>query len=380
MGPSVPTRKIKSKKDTRVLIVGAGASIAAGYPSAEVLLETLGNDAQTPGNAQQLTDAWKLWKEIIRSAPIEIQHLLTARNPEIVLSLLDLCEEYVREHFENIFPGDRGRQAADQSLGSDRLDPGLYAREGHRWIDDAARVKNQLILLLGEYFTWRHAQDAEHPERRAYLRNLLGELRLGDVVITLNWDSTIERTLLELGRWSPRDGYGFKKRFGSDSIEPAKKLPQILTTRSEILVLKLHGSVGWHAGNNNELIFDDLWLQHLLPALLKETIVDSDARPFADTLPHALAYPSFLKRFQNRLILEIWHRADEALRRAHEVQIWGYSLPPSDSAVGVLLQPLRVRALAGKIRPEVYNPNGEHLDRFRQFFDAHVSLHKMGLG
>lgn len=362
----------------RALILGAGASVSAGYPSAEALLETLGEDAQESGDSQ-LGEAWKRWKEVIRDAPSEIRHLLKAKNPEIVLSLLDLCQEYVEENFEIIFPGDKGRQAADQSLDHDRLDAALFTDPGHAWIDNAVRVKNLLILLLGEYFMWRHHRDAEDPKRRSYLEDLLSGLKAGDVVITLNWDTTVERTLLELGRWSPADGYGFTKRFRS--AEPGDEpVPNILSKKSKIRVLKLHGSVGWRSGNPDELIFENLWLHDLLPQSLDLPIVDRDDRPFADTLPHALAYPSFLKRFENRFMLEIWRQADQSLRVADKVEIWGYSFPPSDSAVGVLLQSLRARARDGDIRPAVYNPNGKHLDRFRQFFDRQVSLHKTRLG
>ena len=109
-------------------------------------------------------------------------------------------------------------------------------------------------------------------------------------------------------------------------------------------MLKLHGSVGWRSGGPDELSFDDLYLSYLLPESLQSSIVDVDARPFHDSLPHALAYPSFMKRLENRFILDIWRRADEALRRADEVEIWGYSLPPSDSTARVLLQSLRPRA------------------------------------
>jgi hypothetical protein len=62
------------------------------------------------------------------------------------------------------------------------------------------------------------------------------------------------------------------------------------------------------------------------------------------------------------------------------VEIWGYSLPPSDAAARVLLQSLRWSA-PNREGPRilVHNPNGEHLDRFRQFFDGQVSLDKRRL-
>jgi hypothetical protein len=105
-------------------------------------------------------------------------------------------------------------------------------------------------------------------------------------------------------------------------------------------------------------------------------LVDADARAFHDMLPPQLSYPSFMKRFENRYIRSIWRCADAALRSADIVEFWGYSLPASDSAIGVLLQALRWRNEAGQVRIFVHNPSGEHLDRFRQFFDGRAFLDK----
>ena len=51
-------------------------------------------------------------------------------------------------------------------------------------------------------------------------------------------------------------------------------------------------------------------------------------RPSQDTLPPLIAYPSFLKRFENRYILEIWQRADDAVRKADELEIWEVTACP----------------------------------------------------
>ena len=48
-----------------------------------------------------------------------------------------------------------------------------------------------------------------------------------------------------------------------------------------------------------------------------------------------LAYPSFLKKLDVSATLEIWQQADAALRQGDEVEVWGYSLPESDSAMRV---------------------------------------------
>lgn len=167
----------------RVILLGAGASICAGYPTAEELFDTLERDV---AESHELSDAWERWREVVADSPPEVQPLLIAKNPEIVLSFLDLCEMFISENFEKIFPGEKGREAADQSLGSDRLDCELFSNAGHAWLHNASEAKNRLILLLGEYFMWRHVADSENAKQRGYLRDLLSSLETGDVVITFN--------------------------------------------------------------------------------------------------------------------------------------------------------------------------------------------------
>ena len=60
----------------------------------------------------------------------------------------------------------------------------------------------------------------------------------GDMVITFNYDVSLERELRRAGKWEIRDGYGFD--LGVDSLPP-----------SAIRVLKLHGSTNWI-----DLLFD----------------------------------------------------------------------------------------------------------------------------
>ncbi len=228
----------------RVLVLGAGASLHAGYPKAVDLFPTLKRDAKE-SHAIHLENAWDRWTQAVDTAPDEIKVLLAAQNPEIVLSILDLCEMFNRENFEEVFPQENRSEAVTQSLSSEQIDPRLFASRAHAWLDAAGNAKNGLVLSLSEYFLWKHEEDRGYPDKRDYLRVLLRPLAVGDVVLTLNWDTTVERTLFEMGRWSPRDGYGFIKRlrvaeeFGDD-----RSLPLQLLTPSEIQVLKLHGSVG----------------------------------------------------------------------------------------------------------------------------------------
>jgi hypothetical protein len=340
--------KTGSGEKMRVVILGAGASICAGYPPAEDLLRKLKEDAKHVG--LELRDAWDVWAEVVASAPEEVHPLLTARNPEIVLSFLDLCKMFLDENFTAVSPA---------------------------WLSNASTAKNSLIHLLGDYFMWKHVEDSQHTDRRAYMREMLRDLKAGDAVVTFNWDTVVERSLLELGRWNPTDGYGFIKSFRDasdidDFNGPAHPLAEPLPKQSEIRVLKLHGSVGWRRGSRDELLFDNDYLNHLLPEPL-QCMVDADIRKFRNSLRPLLAYPSFLKQLDNRIILNIWQQAHEALGRAKEVEIFGYSLPPSDSAARGLLLPLRSRGISGDARIAVHNPKPDHLKRFHQFFDGKAS-------
>jgi hypothetical protein len=65
-----------------------------------------------------------------------------------------------------------------------------------------------------------------------------------------------------------------------------------------------------------------------------------------------LAYPSFLKKLDVPAILDIWRKADVALRQADDIEIWGYSLPESDASARVLFNSLRDRP--GRDAPRVH--------------------------
>lgn len=59
----------------------------------------------------------------------------------------------------------------------------------------------------------------------------------GDVIATFNYDTALEIELGRAGKWHPRDGYGFDISSGE--------------TKSDVILLKLHGSVNWQASVMN---------------------------------------------------------------------------------------------------------------------------------
>jgi hypothetical protein len=346
----------------KVLLLGAGASKAACYPLASQLMEAVKAEAEGPSRQNVLVSQdWKEWQRFKDQATGATKELLSDQNPEVVLSFLDLCGEV-----RNV--GEAGEASA--------------ARDG-------------FLRCLEYFFQAKHFDDSKNRWRRDYLRPVLDDLHPGDAVITLNWDTTIERTLYEDGgwaRWNPVAGYGFHKELckGLDNsgIRPHGPLPTELNVPSEVRVLKLHGSVGWYEAGGDQVYFSKAyflnWFQFSErgePLSLFDPLA-----PSIGPEHHAVwAYPSFLKRFRGKEMRQVWQLADEALRQAERVEVWGYSLPESDSAVRVLLNVLPGRLKRGEVticvhiygdRPEARKAR----DRWRTLLEKRECVDEQRLG
>lgn len=63
----------------------------------------------------------------------------------------------------------------------------------------------------------------------------------------------------------------------------------------------------------------------------------------------------------------IWDQANKSLALAESVEIWGYSLPQSDTAVRILLNILRFRLANREVRVQVHEGVPEVRDRWQRF-------------
>ncbi len=198
-----------------------------------------------------------------------------------------------------------------------------------------------------------------------------------------NWDSATERSLAELGKWNPLDGYGFERELLLKSGIDPKPLPAgCREERSAIKVLKLHGSVGWHLTRDRQIYFSNLYFLRYFNFRYED-----EALPFFDPLApqigpdreRILANPSFLKRLEGVETQRLWYSAAKALETAETVDFDGYSLPESDLAIRVLLGPLRFRLERGEVSVVVRDPSGEVLDRWRPFLGERIKRDKRPL-
>lgn len=199
------------------------------------------------------------------------------------------------------------------------------------------------------------------PTCRHY-QQLAAMLGPDDAVITLNWDTQLDRALYETKRWFVDDGYkvSFLKIFedGWREPDPGKQ--------SEIEYFKLHGSLNWllnwmtydEKGRLSIPVADDR--QQLRPLCFVGGSTPYDTwddgqrvSPVPFSFPYFPRHPIDGMPTMSALILPvqrksyaafddflnpIWTGAEHALREAGEWVIAGYSFPETDDQINELIR------------------------------------------
>jgi len=225
-------------------------------------------------------------------------------------------------------------------------------------IDYYCIAREYLLRALATFFAHWHEDDLttiKNADKWTDLRRFASKIFPGDIVITFNYDSSLERVLLECGKWSPKNGYGFQvdlQKSESDT-DPAP------WGESQIIILHLHGAAGWHnkpfvdffRSQPNSPIYKKDY-ERMERAILEEPIaldsafirnlgvkaVDSNRVGWTsvELERQILIYPSYLKNIgvggPSPIFPSLWQKAAEALRRADKIFIIGYSLPSADGA------------------------------------------------
>jgi len=275
-----------------VFILGAGASIHAGYPSAYALLRAVG--------------------EWIESDQTKGEDRIRVAQLRKCFPTLDDCESILAV-------------VEDKTHSADAWES-VVAKDHLQFLRCAIRA----------YF-----DSIRRVSRPDLYEQLASRASPGDVVITFNYDLEIERALRTRQLWTIRDGYGF-------TIENGPKTP--------VTVLKLHGSTNWF-----NLLFggctvgpscadDSLGSRPIMPwrgdmeFLGEAGFID----PMAPAMPPPAAlvggYPALIAPLREKSFGvatgfgfehgafwdALWSRAKEALERAANIVLIGYSLPVAD--------------------------------------------------
>ena len=148
----------------------------------------------------------------------------------------------------------------------------------------------------------------------------------GDEIISFNWDLLHEALLWQGKKWSYVDGYGF-------TLHKADSRERLTKTH----IYKLHGSVNWVQEKRTDEVTELQWVREYF----------FDSYPLPTDLPpksanwdmgRKLVLPTYLKDISsNRALLSVWQLAHEALQRATEIFVIGYSLNPADHPARLLL-------------------------------------------
>jgi hypothetical protein len=282
-------------------VLGAGASVDAGYPL-----------------AGQLGPALQKW--------IKLGKLPSSDYESHLDQLVGLYETL--ENFEQIL--------TDLDEGT----PGSPAAELEILIRHT--ISQSIRVSIPEFFN-----DLRQAPALLYERFATQKVRPGDVIISFNYDVAFERQLKRAGLWEIGDGYGFSLR--SDAIPS-----------SRVKMFKLHGSTNWLG-----MIFHgNRGFAQMAPSLVEDRPVifgsrefeflgyprevsDPSCRGISSTagLP-ALILPTLHKLFFEQTssgpVWEpfwqcLWSQAESALACSQEVIVIGYSMAIADEKARELL-------------------------------------------
>lgn len=373
-----------------VYVIGAGVSMSAGYPLGWELFDKVDQFDRYMGAWTHRFDFGAEWPKLNdwlsnTSNPL-IAESYRARKLEHLFTVLDLASMLSTENLGAIargihgHPGARAKAAKDYEAFAETI-------EKHRW------YRNILLFALERYFDYLHNRDKGEWTAGAWqqLEAFGDKLRTNDLVVTFNYDSTLERVLLQRGKWSPKNGYGFELVFQATEGDDTK----VEFTDSAVTVLHLHGSVGWYGkpwhragyvpatGGGGSVGREEFGPTPLeTPVALDPIFLHGLGINAVDAMlprrppqeDQILLHPSFLKDYEqegslNNVFTKLWRTAAKALREAERVFVIGYSLPPADSAAVTLLVTNCERA---KVR--VINPSVPDSHRLRALLSTEVPL------
>ena len=280
-----------------VYVLGAGASKHVGYP----LASTMG--------AEMI--AWMSKREEYRyTAEFIKEKFCSSPNIENVITRLDAYIKSLR--------------------GSEELEDRLQR-------SNAARQRDKLREAVPVWFTEIHANPA--PAYQQFAGTLV---QPEDVIITFNYDDSLERELRRVGKWDVSQGYGFQ--IGS------------LLQPSPVLVLKLHGSMNWLVSifggiTSGAFAASDNSSLGQCPCIATDYLKYLGYTDMAGTFPGGGGFPGVIlpgrtKEFyyetsfgpeHEEFFSSLWSQAASALRRADKLVICGYSLLSVDERACNLL-------------------------------------------
>lgn len=361
-------------------VLGAGASFPV-YPLASQLLKAISDFIAGCGKCFDRFD-YEKWPEIMawleKSPNPLLRQAYRNGNIEQIFTILDLADSLHDESQIDILRA--SKQGLDAVNAAKRKHDELAVDT-----TEYQHIQRTLMWALEQYFQDRHNRDFQSTGSKDWsaLAQFADFVQPGDTVITFNYDSTVERVLLERNKWFPSNGYGERLVFQGDRNDKTV----VTFSDSPVKVLHLHGAVGWYrkpsvkedypypggaipseartpAPIETRISIDPIVLQGFgIYAAVDASMPQQPSDEY-----QVLLHPSFLKDYSgeesgNPVFIKMWRLAAEALRAADKVVIIGYSLPAADSAAWTLLL-----TNCNIERTTVVNPDASVMRRYRRLF------------
>ena len=356
-----------------VFFLGAGASFDAGYPLASELLTTIENFPKTTPldetTKEEIKQFFNYRKNI--NEPL-LKEVLNSPNPELVLTVPDLLKETLSESDKKKWTQLTKNIKSMTEEEAEKHNEYWNCRIRYQLVT-ADTVSRRFQSALHTFFGWKHYEDSQRDnhDKRDYFREAFKELQISDVIITTNWDTLAERTLIELEKWCPADGYGLDIKLQTNVLKTREiKRRFHECPDSAVKVLKLHGSVGWYREEDYSLHgeYSSIYLDH--PYLLKyfpnhENLRDVNSPEVGPPLDPVFVIPSYLKQIEGIDMQSIWNQASRALHGAERIIFVGYSLPNADVAIRVLINSISHRVKNGDVEVTIIDPDSDVQDRFK---------------
>lgn len=152
---------------------------------------------------------------------------------------------------------------------------------------------------------------------------LAGLLESGDAVVSLNYDTLMDKALLGCG-WNPAVGYGFSAGHKTKFLDGLKTTG----TPRNVLLLKPHGSLNWFA-KGTILNYEEV-LSKRPPSKILMARVPRAYDISREKLVRFFVPPLYSKFFANRFWKSLWDRLFRCLIEAEVFIIIGCSLIEAD--------------------------------------------------
>ena len=266
-----------------------------------------------------------------------------------------------------------------------------YLSQSQPWLDEVSNRYNQAVAVqirkhirdFVDARTWESMDPklnqifADNPSTKPpWLASLIQQWHLQRAsVITLNYDTLVERASLELRDGNMPDGIDIRNMYPPYFSNVASRAGAIVSPNQleTFTYFKLHGSVNWHYSGRDEFYGETISYSDVSPW---GTITQGHERASAVSAKdkEVLIIPPVMEKttyFNNETVRRLWWEASQALGSATRVFVIGYSLPISDLGMQFFLK----RSLPNKDATwYIVDTNAEVADRYKNLLEPYQTV------